>query len=246
MRRLEQIASKPIFDRTGRNVRLTATGETMLGYARRILDLQQEAFSALVEETTRDVVRIGAPDQYVGYLLPAWLSESSARHPRPEIVLRCEPSRVLRELILAGELDLALVTRRADWSSIEPLRRERLVWVTSPEHRIHETDPLPLVLFQQGSSSREVAISTLTVSGRTHHVAYTSQNLAGIVPVVRAGLAVSVIPACSVLPDFRVLGPEDGFPPLPEVELGLMHGAMSKRSSALAKILRRRAELVSP
>jgi DNA-binding transcriptional LysR family regulator len=244
MRRLEQIASKPIFDRRGRNVRLTPTGETMLGYARKILDLQREAFSALVNETSTAVVRLGAPDQYIGYLLPAWLNEATVRHPRTEILLRCEPSRVLRDLIGAGELDLALVTRRADWGNIEPLRREALVWASSAHHRIHEADPLPLVLFQEGSSSRELATSALTVAGRPHHVTYTSHNFAGILPVVRAGLAVSVIPACSVPPDFRVLSAEDGFPHLPAVELGLMHSASAKGSNAVAAVLRRRAELI--
>jgi DNA-binding transcriptional LysR family regulator len=57
---------------------------------------------------------------------------------------------------------------------------------------------------------------------RTWHVAYTSPNLVSIQAAVSAGLGVSILPELAVLPDHRLLGPEEGFPPVPDTEVALV------------------------
>jgi DNA-binding transcriptional LysR family regulator len=74
MKRLEEdVLQRPLFQRDGRQVRLTAEGQVLLGYARRILKLHSEVFNTLREPHMVGTVRIGTPDDYVMRFLPGIL-----------------------------------------------------------------------------------------------------------------------------------------------------------------------------
>src|SRR5690349_24991038 len=47
LKKLEEQAGAPLLRKAGRGLALTETGETMLGYARRLLDLNDEAAAAV-------------------------------------------------------------------------------------------------------------------------------------------------------------------------------------------------------
>jgi DNA-binding transcriptional LysR family regulator len=230
MRRLESIAGKPIFDRDGRKARLTPAGETLLAYARRILTLENEAFSLLGDAERVGTIRLGWPEDYLGALLPSILIRFAADYPNAAIALRCEDSIVLRERISAGELDLALVVRGPDPSDVEPIRREPLAWAASPNF-LPQADFLPVALCQPGSVNRALALQALSRSGRAHRVVHVSPNLSGLFAIVRAGLAVTATARCSVPEDLTILGPAHGFPKMPDIEIGILK---AERCSRLA------------
>lgn len=230
MRRLESIAGKPIFDRASRKARLTPAGETLLAYARRILTLEGEAFALLGDAELSGTIRLGWPEDCVASLLPDILVSFATDYPQAAISLRCDDSAVLREQIAAGELDLALVARGAGWQDVEPIRREPLVWVASPDFEAG-AEFLPVALCLPGSVTRGHALQTLSNTGRPHRIALVSPNLAGLLTVARAGLAVTVTAQCGVPPDLAILGPAHGLPRMPEIEIGLLR---AQRCSKLA------------
>jgi DNA-binding transcriptional LysR family regulator len=230
MRRLESIAEKPIFDRAGRKARLTPAGETLLAYARRILTLENEAFSLLGEAERAGTIRLGWPEDYLAPLLPGILIRFAADYPNAAIALRCEDSVILRQRISAEELDLALVVRGRASSDVEPIRRERLAWVASPDFT-PQPDFLPVALCQPGSVNRDLALQTLSESGRAHRVVHVSPNLSGLFAIVRAGLAVTAAAQCSVPDDLAILGPAQGLPKIPDIEIGILK---AQRCSQLA------------
>src|SRR6516164_4726672 len=61
MRRLQELIGRPLFRKVGRGLLLTATGEELLGYARRLLQLNDEALASLRAESPPELVRVGAP-----------------------------------------------------------------------------------------------------------------------------------------------------------------------------------------
>ena len=75
MKRLEEdVLQRPLFRRDGRQVSLTAEGQLLLGYARRILKLHGEVFNTLRMPHMVGLVRIGTPDDVAhaaSYLLDA-------------------------------------------------------------------------------------------------------------------------------------------------------------------------------
>ena len=101
---------------------------------------------------------------------------------------------------------------------------EHLRWVTGTRYPLDlgAGRPVPLAVFQQGCLYRNRAIHMLERSARTWHIAYTSPNLVSIQAAVSAGLGVSILPELAVLSDYRLLGPEEGFPPVPDTEVALV------------------------
>ena len=82
MKRLEEdVVQRPLFERNGRQVRLTPEGQVLLGYARRILKLHGEVLNTLREPHMVGAVRIGTPDDYVMRFLPEILSRFAQAYP---------------------------------------------------------------------------------------------------------------------------------------------------------------------
>lgn len=126
MKRLEEdVLQRQLFQREGRQVRLTAEGQVLLGYARRILKLHSEVFNTLREPHMVGTVRIGTPDDYVMRFLPGILSRFAQAYPLIQIEVHCESSK---QLLLRQDLDLSIVTREPGSEIGQLLRKERFVW----------------------------------------------------------------------------------------------------------------------
>ena len=239
VRRLEEILDRALFQRDGRGVQLSPDGEALLGYARRLLKLHDEALAALTRPDLSGLVRIGTPDDYVDRFLPEILSRFARAFPRVQVEVHCEPSVNVRRLLGEDRLDLALITCRPGAETGEVLRREPVVWATAERHLAHENEPLPLALFQPGCSFREWALAALNAQSRPYRVAYTSASISGVLAAVTAGLAVTVL-CRSVLPaGVRPLGVDEGFPVLPSASITLHRGgAVSAVAECLAGYIR--------
>lgn len=232
VRKLEEAIGRPLFLRDGRGVTLTADGEALLAYARRLLGLHDEAVASLTRPDMVGVVRIGTPDDYVARFLPEVLARFARTHPRVQVEVLCESSMTLRELLPQGAIDLALITCAPGAESGEVVRHEPTVWATSERHLAHEAEPLPLALFQKGCWFRDWAIASLTRTGRAYRIAYTSPSIAGVLAAVSAGLAVTVLGRAMLPSGVRALSAEEGFPPLPSAAITL-HRSAERRSPAI-------------
>lgn len=221
MKRLEETVGKPLFRRSGRGFALTAEGEALLPYARRMLKLHEETVAAMRQPEMVGAVRIGTPDDFAQRFLPGILSRFASAYPRVQVTVRCESSAQLTAALDRGEIDLALLTCESGFQKGETVRRDPTVWVTSSRHLIHEADPLPLAMFQADCILRDWMFQSLDGIGRSYRVAYQSPSIAGILAAVSAGLAVTILSAGIVSSGLRVLGEAQGFPPLPETTLSL-------------------------
>jgi len=221
MKRLEETVGNPLFERNRRELSLTAEGEMLLPYARRMLKLHEETVAAMRRPDMVGVVRIGAPDDFAQRFLPEILSRFASTYPRVQVTVRCESSAHLTAALDRGDIDLALLTCDFGFQKGETVRREPTVWVASGHHLIHEEDPLPLAMFQADCILRDWMFEALDGIGRDYRVAYQSPSIAGILAAVSAGLAVTIFSAGIVSSNLRVLGEAEGFPPLPETALAL-------------------------
>lgn len=224
VRRLEDDLGLVLLDRNSRSVMLTDDGERLLGYARRMLALNDEARSILAGRPVAEVVRLGVPEDYAVERLPRVLSAFARRNRSIRLDVRCDLSVRLRADLETGELDIALVKQEPGRSGARMTWREPLCWVGPEEETVHFQDPIPLVVFPQGCLYRNRAIHELEKLGRAWRVAYCSPNLAGIQAAVSGGLGVSVLARSALPKDGCILGENDGLPPLPETELALLLG----------------------
>ena len=235
MKKLEDTIGRTLFERDGRASRLTEDGEKLLDYARRIVRLSGEAVASFAEAELAGRVRLGLPDDYADRYLPEILARFSQSNPRVEVTVVCEPTPMLFERIATSDLDLAIVTHVESRGAASVIRRERLLWVTSSRHSVHELSPLPLALGRTCCSWRQAASICLEGIGKPYRVLYSSWNSTAVGAAVLAGLAVSVLPESAIRPGMRILGVSDGFPPLPSCKIALLRNRA--QPSALADAL---------
>jgi DNA-binding transcriptional LysR family regulator len=220
MKRLEEdVLQRPLFQRDGRNVNLTAEGQVLLGYARRILKLHSEVFNTLRDPHMVGSVKIGSPDDYVMRFLPGILSQFARAYPLIQVEVHCETSS---QLLLRKDLDLTIVTRRPGTEIGQILRQERFVWAEAAGFFPHEQTPMPLAMFNTDCFCREWACNALDTVQREYRVAYTSASLSAIMAVVSAGLAVTAQLESLITPDLRILGEVENLPQLPQASIVLL------------------------
>ena len=233
LRKLEDLTGHQLLHRDSRNIKLTEEGEVLLGYARRMIRLNEEALVALDQPHAQGHVRLGMPDDYAHQFLPGVLAHFAHAYPRVQLEVIGALSGDLLNRVEAGELDVALITRQPKRRRGQVLRTERLVWTGSRQHLAYEASPLPLALFPEGCVFREHALAALDAAQIPWRIAYTSQSFAGGKLAVSGGLALTVVAQSMVPPEWRVLGAEHALPRLPEIEIAL-HRAPGTLSPAVA------------
>jgi DNA-binding transcriptional LysR family regulator len=232
IKKLEQAAGCQLLLRGPRLLQLTHEGQLLLGYARRLLDLQAEAQAALRGEAVTGLVRLGVPDDYASKYLTPVLKRFAPRHGGVEIQLDCEQSTSLIPRVARGELDLALVSRdHARRGTL--LFHEPMVWVGSPQFEVWSRNPLPIAVYEEASLGRRSALHSLAQQGRPYKVVYNSSSLAGQVAAVESGLAVAALTQCSAPPQLQVLGPEHGLGPLEPMQVAVYRSRASQGSKAV-------------
>lgn len=223
---LEEEIGAPLFIRDTRNLSLTRAGEQLEGYARRMLRLHDEAIESFRRPDMAGSVTIGAPDDYMAFMLPPVLRRFGALFPKVEINVVCAQSTMLAPQIERGGIDLAIITRQAGMKG-ELIRREPMVWIASPDRLALERTPLPVALFEPGSRARAVALAALARGSVSYRSAYESFSYSALLTLVEAGLAVAAVTQGSAPPTLVRLGAEDGLPAMEPLEIVLVRGAGS-------------------
>jgi|TARA_R110000796_G_scaffold252634_1_gene389474 DNA-binding transcriptional LysR family regulator len=226
MKRLEEdVLQRALFLKEGRQLGLTAEGQLLLGYARRILKLQSEVINSLREPHMVGSVRVGTPDDYVMRFMPSILSRFAQTYPMVQVELHCEPSF---NLLQRKDLDLTIVTREPGKEIGQLLRQEQIVWAQAAGFDLNEQSTLPLAMFNAECFCRDWACNALDSMGRDYRVAYTSPSLSAIIAVVSAGLAITAQLQSLIPADMRILGEEDGLPKMPSASIVLLRNAQTR------------------
>ena len=223
IQRLESTLGQKLIERTPRAVRLTSEGETFLGYARRLLDLNDEVVSRITEPNMQGVVQLGTPEDFATRHLPEVLARFTQAYPAVALEVTCDLTLNLLDRHRKGAFDLTLIKRERAAAEPGGIRvwREPLVWVTSDRDWSVE-GVLPLVVSPTPCVYRKRATEALDKARRNWRIAYTCGSLAGSLAAVRAGLGVTVLPKDMVPPGLHAI---DGrtLPDLKDTEIALLH-----------------------
>ncbi|RYY28500.1 MAG: LysR family transcriptional regulator [Sphingomonadales bacterium] len=196
--RLENAVAQQLIDRTARPVVATAAGERLLGYARRILALQDEALQSLRDAKRTAALRIGLPDDVITIAMSRRLASFVTGNGDVRLDVTTGLSRDILRRFRAGELDIAVVKESAPGPGARASLPEPLAWFGSAEPGYAAPDPLPLVAFPPGGLYRDLMIGRLEQEGRNWHIAVTGNSLSSVLTAVEAGIGVSVLPVSAV------------------------------------------------
>jgi DNA-binding transcriptional LysR family regulator len=231
IRRLEDQLGLKLFARSTNKVSLSVAGEGLLGYARRILSLGEEAIQRLRQHEMAGRVRLGVMDDYGTVLMPPILK--TFYNSYPGIELHMETGLTSGMVGRVGKAyDVVIAMHARNEKSGEMLRLDRAVWAGSPELNVRTLDPLPVALYPSGCLFRDWAISALDRSMRRWRMAFISHSLTAVEAIVAQGLAVTVMKQGTFPRSLRMLGTEDGLPALPTAEIRL-HVSRSAQAPAL-------------
>jgi DNA-binding transcriptional LysR family regulator len=238
IKRLEDRLGAELFNRTKANVDLSAAGEGLLGYARRILALNEEAVGRIAERKIEGVVRLGVMDDYGTCVVPPLLASFVAGYPHIHVEMETGLTSSMPAR-LGEAYDLVIAMHPEARGNGEFLRREQAVWATSASHPVERQEPLPVALYPQGCLFRKWAIDALDAARRPWRMAFVSHSLAAVEAVAAQGLAVTVVKAGTFPPKLRLLSDQEGMPQLPAADICLHRATdLSPAGALLADHLR--------
>ena len=240
IKRLEDMLGCTLFERDRRGLRLTDTGERLLGNARRLLVLNDDIWADMTEQTIQGSVRLGVPYDLVGTALAPVLKSYAERHPQVEISLVCASSPELLEELEKGTIDLCVVEEPFGASRGECLAVERLVWVGAKAGNAYRKVPLPISMVADTCAFRSSVFAALSNDGRRWRTVFENGNIEATTATVRTDLAVTAWLASTVPADLDILSIEEGLPELPvfAINLHLPKGDATPQALELAHHIR--------
>jgi DNA-binding transcriptional LysR family regulator len=216
MQRLEEQLGCTLFVKRGRLRILTARGQQLVEHARRLLMINDDALRMIRQTQMEGDIRLGAPLDVADTILPPMLTHIARHAPKVRLEIRVDRSPFLMSAMEAGELDLTISTRKDTSLKGFAVRTSPTVWICSAAYVYKKRAPLPLILADEPSIHRKIALEALQKAGRTDwHINYIAPTLVGIKAAVRAGLGVTARSIEFLGTDMRVLGEAEGLPPLP-------------------------------
>ncbi|CAM5767772.1 LysR family transcriptional regulator [Labrys miyagiensis] len=251
LKKLEDQAGTAVFRKAGRGLALTDAGETLLAYARRLLDLNDEAMSALGGGDVAGNIRFGVQEDLGETLLPEILGRFARAHPKTQIEARLSRNAdLLRKLALA-ELDLAITWGDSTGATLTGVSGEYLTdvpmrWIGPADRLLLEDvvrkgEPVPLVMFEAPCLFRTAATEALDRASMPWRIAVTSSSLSGLWAAAAGGLGVTLRTEIGLPGHLATLDADNVLPGgLPSVPL-LLHRTQAQQTSAtdrLSEIMR--------
>lgn len=194
-----------LLERRGRRVRPTPAARLLEPYARQTVGLLRSAEHALAElrGLERGALTIGASTTPGTYLVPPALGRFRARYPGLSLRLRIGDTREIGRWVMAAEVELGVIGEATLLPGMvaEPWGLDELVLIVPRGHALAARRAVrpaaladePLIVREEGSSTREVAAHYLGRSGLTLEPAMELGSTEAIREAVAAGLGVAVV-----------------------------------------------------
>lgn len=204
MHKLAEQTNKTLFTKSGRMLELTEDGKFLLGYARHIISLHDDALRQMHDG--KQIVRplqLGCPDDYAQVILPKVIECIRVRVPNLPIHIHCHNSIRLRELLSAGALDTAIVSRSSAKEAGQFLQQDKGVWAFNGDiERLRQgysnKVSVPLILFDESCHFHHSAIQGLSQINIASQVVCSANSVGAISSLVLAGQGVTVVAQCSL------------------------------------------------
>lgn len=206
---LEAELGQRLLVRTGRGVVLTEAGEVLLGHARAMLDSARRAREELRElhASPAGRVTVGLPPRVAIGLSAALVERFRARFPRAVITVTEGLSANLREWLIAGRLDLALMFDPLPSPLLQTrtLSREPLVLVAPPAGRrlpaqvaLPALADYPMVLPGAPNAIRGLVDAALKPRGIKLQVVAEVGAVQTVLSLVERGVGCTLLPASAL------------------------------------------------
>ena len=210
IRLLEEQLGVRLFDRTTRNVALTAAGGQLQPIAERLIGDYDLAFSDLAQTLSgeRGRVPIGALPSVAAAMLPPVLARFRRERPQVDVRVIDDLSAPLVHMLDERRIDFAVTIDpepAGRWDFL-PLMSDDFVLVCRRGHALDSAEPLrwsglagaDFIAMAPGSSVRHATDKAFGEGGVVVRPLYECGHLATVGGFIRAGLGVSALPRSAV------------------------------------------------
>jgi len=207
---LEEELGTPLFERVGRNVKLTPIGKIFLEHAITALNAIDYAVKQVEEylDPERGSIKIGFPTSLASYVLPTVISAFKKDYPDVNFHLRQGSYRYLIESVKNRELNLAFlgpVPRKDESINSMILFNENICALLPANHRLAKRDKIHLdelrndnfVLFPEGYILHKVVVDACKSAGFLPKVTSEGEDMDALKGMVAAGIGVTLLPESS-------------------------------------------------
>ena len=217
LRLLQEEFGEPLYQREGRGVRLTPTGEQLATYAAHLRDTwrQAHAYRDALRGMERGTLRIGASTTPASYLLPYLIADFHQRYP--DVTLHTADGNTSEIVAALASVDIALIEGPVGSdlpldTAVHPWREDEIVAIMPRSHPlVQSSDPeglrratlaelgaWPLVLREAGSGVRQVIERAFARAAAPMRVALEIAGVEGVKEAVRAGMGIGFVSAMSM------------------------------------------------
>jgi DNA-binding transcriptional LysR family regulator len=205
VRKLEEELQTRLFDRSGRQIKITAEGAVLLEKARRILreveDLGSSAGS--MKGLMSGELTIACPSMLATYFLPELLSGFLSKHPGLKAAVTQAGTTRVEQMLRDDEIEIGITTSSASTEGdleIIPLVREEIVlcvaashpWAARKNIAIEELDQSPMVVYESGYFIRSKLDQLCAAKGVKPDIRMQTNFLPLLTKMVKEGLGSTV------------------------------------------------------
>ncbi|SDC55958.1 DNA-binding transcriptional regulator, LysR family [Paenibacillus sp. CF095] len=240
VQQLEAELQTTLFYRHKKGITLTPSGEVLVSYTEKILNMMDEARAAVGNASIPSgPLTIGSMETTAAVRLPTVIAKYHLKYPAVDFSLITGPTEKLVQAVLHYELHGAFVSgpiQHPDLSQ-EKVFEETLVLVTSPTHpwvdSIHELQNHTMLVFPKGCTYRAKLNSVLQDEGLLPAKLMEFGTLETILACVSAGLGITLLPY-SIIADYEDRGKV------------ISHPLPAKLSSVTTMFVKRKDTLTTP
>jgi DNA-binding transcriptional LysR family regulator len=222
MKKLESLIGADLIERNVAGVNLTACGEEVLKYARRILLINDQIVSSASVQRALPVIRLGIPNIFAAFKLKRILTEGPGTVGNSRLQICCDHSLSLLRSIHSGYLDLAFVMSDEE-EVTSPLRSwsEDLVWVRAPDFVFDPDRAVPLVSSPNVLLPDRIAMDALEQANQPYEIVFTAFDSLARRAGAMAGLGYLPLPK-QLVPSGLVIEQPGVLPVLPPVSIDII------------------------
>jgi DNA-binding transcriptional LysR family regulator len=235
VKRLEDNLNRQLFDRSGRQIRLTEEGERFLPEAERIVDMHDRAVQLLSNPSVTGRVRLGCTEEFAATHLANVLGSFQYTHPDVHIEIGVDTSKALRDGFDARQYDVVLAKVDEAENDGDTIWCEDIIWVVTDgpsANDILRRDPLPLLASPVPCLIRHAMTTKLDQIDKRWEIVGTSEVNVGLQAAVSAGFGITALPRSAIRPSMRPIAAEWGLPPLPRSEVRLFEDTTDGNDAA--------------
>ena len=189
LKRLEELLAVEVLQRAGRKLVITPAGEQLLGFAKRMVELNDEVFLRMTDRTHVGAIALGVPTDIVFPHIPNVLKRFNAEFPQVKVQLISSFTAALKDQFRKGEIDIILTTEQGLDAGGETLKEAALRWIGAPQGKAWQQRPLPFASCQS-CNFRSVGFAALDQAGIAWTDVVTSESEIAAEASASADLAV--------------------------------------------------------